>query len=710
MRGYLLSLTISICVAGAAAQQSPTQQGTAGQPPAVTFRTETNFVEVHAIVTDEKGAFVKDLTPEDFEVYEDGRLQKPAVFSLVDLPIERPFIPAGATEPIESDVRAATRTFDGRIYVFLLDDLHTNLTRSPLVRDAARRFIQQYLGANDLAAVVYTSGRGEAGQELTNNRRLLMAAIDRFQGRKLPSPGVEKLAVHLRDSATSEALADDPQAIRTNEGLQRARDIRDPLDPERGLNARRTFDAIENVAKWMADVQGRRKALLLFSEGIDYDIYEPFNRGVGDSLVMDARQAIAAAQRANVNVYAVDPRGLSQFGELVDVNARSDYPQLEYGTFRGFLRELLLSQESLISLAEETGGLAVVNSGDVVGGLGRIVLDNSRYYLLGYYSDSTKWSGKFLKIDVRVKRPRVQVRARRGYLPPDPRAEAKAREADVKAGTSPALKAALSKPVPIGELSARVFAAPFKGTGRNASVLLALEIDGRSLKFQQREGRFTETIEVSIVAADAQAKVQGGDRQTFNLNLLPQTYERVSSTGVRLLSRLELPPARYQLRVGAYETSGGAIATVPYDLDVPDYSKLPFAMSGVLLTSSTADSLATANPDPLLKDVLPAPPVVTRRFRSTETLTAFAEVYDNSSPAPHTINVVTSVQDARDGRTVFNASDRRVIEASKRAAAHGFRTEIPLKGLSPGMYVLRVEAGSTANDQSARRDVLFEVE
>ena len=710
MRRYLLITLIVLCISPiGTAQQLPAQP--AGQQPAVTFRTETNFVEVHAIVTDEKGNFVRGLTADDFEVYEDGKLQKPAIFSYVDLPIERPFTPLRGTEPIEPDVRTARRTFDGRIYVFLLDDLQTNVTRTRAVREAARKFIQQYFGADDLAAVVYTSGRGDAGQELTNNRRLLMAAIDRFQGRKIPSAGVEKLAVHLREASTEEILADDPQPIRTNEGAERARQVRDPLDQERGYNARRALQAIGNVAKWLSDVQGRRKALLFFSEGIDYDIYAPFtiSSGVGDSLVLDAQQAIAAAQRANVNVYGIDPRGLSQFGEMIDVNARSDYPQLDYGTFRGFLRELLLAQESLISLSQETGGLAVVNSGDVVGGLGRIVLDNSRYYLLGYYSDPTKWSGKFLKIDVRVRRPGLRVRARRGYLPPDPKAVAKAREADVKAGTSPALKAALGKPIPVGDLSTRVFAAPFKGTGKNASVLVALEIEGKSLKFQQREGRYVEKIEVSIVASDEDGKVQGGDRQTFDLNLLPQTYEKVSATGVRLLSRLDVPTGRYQIRVGAFETGGGAIAAVPYDVDIPDYAKAPFELSGVVVTSSTADSLATANSDPQLKDVLPSPPSVTRSFRSNDTLTTFAEVYDNSSPTAHAINVVTSVQDARDGRDVFSASDRRVIEASKRTATHGFRTEIPLKGLTAGMYVLRVDAASTADGKSVHRDVLFEV-
>ena len=224
-------------------------------------------------------------------------------------------------------MRATTRTFDGRIYVFLLDDLHTAFTRTQAVRDAAKRFIQQYLGANDLAAVVYTSGRQESGQELTSSPRLLKAAIDRFQGQKLPSAGAEKLAIHIRQTDTDAVLADEPQQTHNREALEKAESIKDPYDAERGLNARRALQAVENVANWMRDVQGRRKALLLFSEGLDYDIYQPFDLTQSASaIVAEARQAAAAAQRANVNVYGIDPRGLSQFGELIDISARSDYP------------------------------------------------------------------------------------------------------------------------------------------------------------------------------------------------------------------------------------------------------------------------------------------------------------------------------------------------------------------------------------------------
>ena len=715
MRQRLFRLPIALISAGlvgagiVAAQQPPAQPADAGQEPTVTFRTEANFVEVHAIVTDQSGAFVRDLTSDDFEIYEDGQLQAATVFSLVDLPVVQPFTPANADAPIEPDVRATTGAFDGRLYILLLDDLHTSITRTSHVRDVAGEFIDEYLGVGDLGAVIFTSGRQEAGQVLTGSRRLLKEAIDRFQGRKLPSAGAEKLALHI---TRQNLLIGDEEQQRTNEGLQAARTIRDPFDQERAFNVRRALQSIETLSNWLGDVQGRRKALLFFSEGFDYDVYQPFNQGRdGMSLIHETREATAAAQRANVTVYGIDPRGLTGFGGLVEIKGiSSDYPQLDFGMFRGQMNELLLAQESLMTLSEETGGLSIVNSNDLAGGLGRIVLDNSRYYLLGYYSDSTEWSrDRFMEIDVRVKRPGLEVRARKGFLPPDLGAIESAREEAIESGASPAMTAALGKPVPLGDLPMRAFAAPLRGLDGNGSVLVALEIDGPSLRFEEREGRFVESVEVSIMAADARGRVQGGEDKTFNLNLMPETHERISRTGVRLMSQLELPPGRYQIRVGGHESTGNAIGTVPYDLVVPDYDEMPFALSGVLLTSSEAELFATANEDADWTGLLPSPPVVTRTFSASETLTWFAEVYDDSSRAPHGILYTTTVQDATDGRTLGRSEDSRTIAAGAGRQAHGFTTSLPLGDFTPGPYVLRVAASSTIGDHSATQDILFEV-
>ncbi|MDP3717943.1 MAG: VWA domain-containing protein [Acidobacteriota bacterium] len=558
--------TALACLLTAAAGHA--QGGSPSQQPSATFRTDVNLVEVHAVVTDARGEFVRDLTRDDFKIFESGRVQTPSVFQLVDTPMAAQTRKTTSLTA-EPDVRASAARFEGRLYVLVLDDLHTNALRSQSVRRAARQFIERHLADGDLAAVVHTSGRSDAGQELTPSRRLLLAAVDRFHGQKLPSITAERLAVHLNDRDLERAMnsSGDTGSASSSNATSRTED---PRDAERGMNAQRALGAIRNIAKWMSDVPGRRKSLVLFSEGIEYDIYDVFNNRAASSIMADARDAVAAAQRANVTIFAVDPRGLTQLGdEAITIQSLSDDPQVDYGTSRGFANELLMAQESLISLAQETGGLAVVRQSDLAGGLARIERDTSRYYILGYVADPTTSPGKFRKIEVKVNRPGLTIRARRGYVPADLKS-AERRDTGVKAGTSPALAAALGNPVPVGDVPMRVWAAPFKGTGKSASVALAVEIDGSALQYRQQGDRFLENLELSIVAADHDGKIRGSDRQTLNLKLKPETHQRLTSGGgVRMLSRIELPPARYQLRVGLHESNGGAVSTVPLDLRFP---------------------------------------------------------------------------------------------------------------------------------------------
>jgi hypothetical protein len=172
-----------------------------------------------------------------------------------------------------------------------------------------------------------------------------------------------------------------------------------------------------------------------------------------------------------------------------------------------------------------------------------------------------------------------------------------------------------------------------------------------------------------------------------------------------MLSPLTLPPGRYQIHVGAYETTGGTTGTVPYDLEVPDSAKAGFGLSGIVLTSSRADLLVTANPDPVLKDALPGPPIATRRFSASETLSAYVEAYE----APRqtgAIALVVRVHDAADGRKVFELNGHRDGKAGNRV--NGFRADVPLKGWSPGHYVLEVEA-TAGPGASARRRIPFDV-
>ena len=704
----VLSLIVLVLLAGAAGDA---QQPTAPVPlQTPTFRADVNLVEVHAVVTDERGNFVTGLSKEDFEIYEDGRLQTTSLFELMNAALPSPAELSRLTA-LESDVRTTVPRFNGRLYVLVLDDLHTTTLRSPQVRLAAQRFVDQHLGPEDLAAIVYTSGRQDAAQELTGSRRLLRASLQKFQGQKLPSASAERLGVHFRERETESAKdsADSDSSGRASSNNQPGSNrIDDPFDGERGFNARRALEMIRDVAQWLRDVNGRRKALVLFSEGLDYDIYDVFNNKSASSILYDARDAIAAAQRANVAIYAVDPRGLTQLGdESIAIASLSPDASVEYGTARDFQRELLLAQESLMWLAEDTGGIALVRSNDIAGGLRRIAEDNSRYYMLGYITEPARAPGKFRTIDVRVKRPGLKVRARRGYMPPDPKAAAKKRAAEVKAGTTPALSAALNNPLPVGELPVRVFAAALKGTGRNATVVLSVEVDAATLPFDQRDGRFNNKLEVSIVAADHHGKVRGTDRRELNLKLKPETHQKLTSGGVRFVTRLDLPPARYQIRVGVHESAGGAIATVPYDLEVPDYSKTPFTLSNLVLTSTSAAGMMTPEPDSQIKQRFPLPPVAARVFDRQDALGVVAELYDDSTDVAHMVDFTVSITPVDQDRALYNASESRTVEAKRQT--HGYETRVPLRDLAPGAYVLRVEAVSRFDGRKVAREVPFAV-
>src|SRR5512135_3086825 len=192
-------VTAAVLVAAPRASQAPAQPDR--QMPPVTFRVEINYVEVDAVVVDKKGDFVDGLQSSDFQVFEDGKPQAITNFGLVRIPIERPEMPLFAKQPIEPDVQSNDKPFEGRVYLIVLDALHTSPMHTPRVRNAARKFIQNSIGANDVAAVVSTQGAGS--QDFKGNKALLLAAVNRFMGNALRSATLDKIDDYNRKQAAS---------------------------------------------------------------------------------------------------------------------------------------------------------------------------------------------------------------------------------------------------------------------------------------------------------------------------------------------------------------------------------------------------------------------------------------------------------------------------------------------------------------------------
>ena len=279
-------------------------------PPSVTFQVEVNYVDVDAIVTDEKGNFISGLTRDDFEVFEDGKPQKVEMFSYVELPVEPPDRFAFLNRPVTSDTRSNSRAFDGRVYVIVLDDLDISPLRASLVKKSAREFVERHFAANDLAAVVYTSGRTDATQDFTGDRQLLLTAIDKFVGRRLRSAAVEQLERHYHKELT--ILNRPENYVDPNAGVADANAPIDIRDIELEQRSMAVLDTLRNLGDFMAGVRGRRKAVLLFSEGLEMPMNEIYGVHTATDVVGAIKDAITAAARSNVNFFALDPARLNR--------------------------------------------------------------------------------------------------------------------------------------------------------------------------------------------------------------------------------------------------------------------------------------------------------------------------------------------------------------------------------------------------------------
>lgn len=687
MNRILYAVASAMVAAVALSAQQP--QSSQAQPNQPRFRVEVNYVEVDAVVTDAQGNFVPNLGRDDFEVLEDGKPQQISTFSVVDLPVARADAPLLAPTVVP-DVATNERGFDGRIYLLVLDDLHTAPLRSNRVKVAARQFVERFVGANDLVAIISTGGRTDVSQEFTSNKPRLLRAIDRFMGQKPRSATLEKL--DLYNIRRGSPAANDP--------------LRDPYEFERAAKARNMLDTLTNAANYLANVHGRRKAIVMVGEGIDYDITNPFENQEATVIQDDLRQAIAAATRANTTIYSVDPRGLTASAdESIELTGVTEDPSMRLDN-RGLQDELRLSQDSLRTLSDETGGFALLNSNDFGNGFDRIQRDNSTYYLIGYYSSNERRDGRYRKLTVRVRKPGLQVRARRGYVAQ----KGKETKPSKKTGLSPDLEAAIGTPVPQAGLPLTVTAAAFKGAAPNASVLVAVEMGARELAFKEQDGKFHNALELTAVAIDQKGNTHGPAPTTVQLNLTPPTRTAVEARGLRLLQRLPLAPGAYTLRVGMREQNGGAIGTISYDLDVPDFYRAPLSMSGIVLTSRAAAARVTPTPDEELKAILPGPPTAIREFSAQDTLAAFAEVYDTQGNNPHRVDITATVK-ADGGRAVFSQTEERATQELQGArGGFGYRVEIPLRDLQPGSYVLTIEARSRlSGNPTAREDIPFRV-
>ncbi|HLG58399.1 MAG TPA: VWA domain-containing protein [Vicinamibacterales bacterium] len=677
-------------VAAAACTQALFGQQPSPQPEA-TFRVQIDAVELDATVADAQGNPVTGLTPEDFEILEDGKPQTVTSFALVNIPRARAERPLFTESAIEPDVQS-NGDGEGRLYVFALDQMAPE--QALRTRRFLRRFLEQYFSANDLAAVVFL-GRADhsKAQGLTNNRRLLLKAIDAFTG------GFGQEANPTTPFPTTQATP----FPATQGGVA-------PTPPARNIegdfNLRIAMSSFRSVVEFMATVHGRRKALLLFSRGFPMDMFRvlDYRGGVLTIAEEDTHKAITAATRGNVVIYPIDPRGLTPDGGLAETETAPTADERFSAALAG-----MEARQSLSALATATGGFALTNSNSFDVAFDRIVRENSTYYVLGFSSTNERRDGRYRRLQVRVKRPGLVVRGRDGYMAPL-RTERPAAPVASPRNMSLGVAQALGSPVAVSGLPMRVFAAPYKGDSREATVVLAIEVQASQLGLVEKDGSYVGTFEVSYLSADTRNKIYPGQTHTARLTLKPETYDQVMQSGMRMLAETRLAPGRYQMRVAAANRAGKS-GSVVYDLEVPDFTKGPLALSGVALGSSSSSRVMTMTSKSPFAARLPGSITSSREFASGDTLGIYAEAYENLKDAiPHTVDLTAELR-ADGGNVVRRVADERSSsDLQGNRGGHGFAAELPLDALSPGIYVVHVEARSNAAGRpTVSRDIQIRI-
>jgi hypothetical protein len=275
----------------------------------------------------------------------------------------------------------------------------------------------------------------------------------------------------------------------------------------------------------------------------------------------------------------------------------------------------------------------------------------------------------------------------------------------------PAASAALGSPIPTGSVPLTLFAAPFKGTAPNASVVLALEMRVDEFKFADKNATFSDRVEVVFSSVDSKGTVRAGDRHVLSLDLRPETLAVTRERGLRVISEMMLPPGRYQIRAAAAEDGAGRTASVLYDLEVPDFYAPGLSMSGLALSSAMATAGPTVKAKDPLGTVLAGPPATLREFERRDTVALFAEFYENLRGAPpHMVDIAATLRD-ESGRVVFeDREERSSADLQGTTGGYGYGLQIPLADIAPGTYLLRVEGRSrAASGQITGREVLIRI-
>ena len=676
----------------AAQQPPPPAQNAPDDKKDLVFSSTTQLVVEDVLIKGKDGKPVLGLKPSDFTITEDGKPQKISVFkfqeleegSSTPLPPSTPGPDVAVSKiPQKSTVRAVTQVeiapetpgnlkySNRRLMVMFFDMTSMPIQDQKRAQTAALKFLRTQITPADMVAIMTFSSDVKVMEDFTDDRDQLEKDIK---------------SLIIGEGQGFEIDNQDDSASDTGAAFQQD-------DTEFNIfNTDRQLSALETAVKMLGTLN-EKKSLVYFASGIQ-------RNGLDNQAQL--RSTINAAIRANVSFYPIDARGLVAQAPLGDATKGSPGGQGMYSgsSARAVTSNFQNQQETLYTLAADTGGKALLDNNDLSMGIVQAQKDMTSYYIIGYYTTNGALDGRFRRIKISVSNAAVartisKLDYRQGYY--GGKTFKKFNESDKEQQ----LAQALTLGDPITDMNIAMELDYFRLGRDRYFVPMVVKIPGSEIELAKHGGAESTRLDFIGEIKDAKGATVGNVRDNIQVKLKGETAQQLAKTTLEYDTGFTLAPGSYTAKFLARENETGKMGTYEAKFVVPDLtSELKYLpISSVVLSNQRQKldaAVATAEKDkkilaahPLIQDGMKLIPSVTRVFRKDQDLYVYLEAYEPTAEA--TQPIMANVSFYRGKVKAFETDPLRVSDGlNPKTKAVPLRFSVPLAKLEGGRYTCQV--------------------
>jgi VWFA-related protein len=663
----------------ASTAQDQTQSSNSGD---YRIRVTSDLVLTNVVVRDRQGNLVRGLSQDDFSILEDGKPQRITSFDFENVDA---LVTAGNAGPTVSGTAAPLKIIgtnqpvnkeelkNHRLIVLFFD--FSGMEEDDIDRavSAAQKYVDKQMAPADLVAIVSLASSMRVDQDFTNDKTRLAAILRSYTSG-------EGQGFQAGDTGSAEGTPDTGGSF-----------VADDSEYNQ-FNTDRKLQAIQSIAKSMSKID-QKKSIIYFSNGVS-------RSGIENQV--ELRAAVNTAVQSNVALYTLDVRGLQAFppgGEAQSASLRGRSAYSGQSVLDQF-NSNADSQETLTTLAGDTGGRAFLDSNDLSGIFTAVQRDTSAYYVLGYRSTNPEMNGKFRRVKVTLKRSDLKLEYRPGYYGPKDYSHFNKEDREQQ------MLDEITSELPEVDVAVYMAAAYFRMDDAHYYIPVSLIIPGSQIPFVTEKDKDRATIDIIGVVEDEFKHTIGNARETVKLAV--DESRQVRRKNVQYNTAFVLPPGKFHIKFVVRENQTGKLGSFETDVNVPDLRKAPLKMSSIVLASQRTPATAKKNnPNPLIRDGQELVPNITHVFTPDQHLYMQYEVYDpakdkrdvsaaNPQAQPqkapkNAVRVLTNVEFLQGNAKTYETPlvEAREINAPERKAAV-FQLDVPLSQLRPGLYTCQV--------------------